>query len=73
MSCAAWNGNSHFQNDDQNFLGTFMITGTMTDWQGTYRLVDESGRIAMKGNYIYYPHGNKQPRDIRRVVKTFYL
>ena len=73
MSCAAWTGTSQFQNDGQNFLGTFVIIGTMTDWEGTYRLVEERGRIAMIGDYIYYPHGKKQQDTIKRVVKTFYL
>ena len=74
MSCAAWNGTSHFQNDGQNFMGTFIIIGTMTDWEGTYHLVDEGGRIAMKGDYIYYPHLQKRPPEtIKRVFKTFYL
>jgi hypothetical protein len=33
MSCAAWNGTSQFRNNGKKFLGTFMITGTMTDWE----------------------------------------
>ena len=73
MSCAAWTGTSQFQNDGQNFLGTFVIIGTMTDWEGTYRLVEEEGRIAMIADYIYYPHGQKQPDNVKRLVKTFYL
>jgi hypothetical protein len=71
MSCAAWTGTSQFKNDGKNFLGTFTINGTMTYWQGTYRLVDEGGQIAMIGNYILYPNG--QPQKIKRVEKTFYL
>ena len=71
MSCAAWSGTSQFKNDGKNFLGTFIINGPMTYWQGTYRLVDEEGQIAMIGNYFYYPNG--QPQKIKRVVKTFYL
>jgi hypothetical protein len=44
MSCAAWNGTSQFQNDGQNFLGSFVIIGPLTDWEGTYRLVNEEGQ-----------------------------
>jgi len=71
MSCAAWTGTSKFQNDGKNFMGSFIINGPVTYWQGTYHLVDEEGRIALIGDYIYYPNG--QPQKTKRVVKTFYL
>jgi hypothetical protein len=73
MSCAAWNGTSQFKNNGQNFVGTFVIIGPMTDWKGTYRLVNQEDQIAMIADYIYYPHGQKRPDNTRRVVDTFYL
>ena len=71
MTCAAWNGTSHFQNDLKHFNGTFTITGTMTDWQGTYRIVDENGRMVLVGEYIYYPVDN--PALAKKVEKSFYI
>ncbi len=71
MTCAAWNGTSHFQNNLTNFTGNFTITGTMTDWQGTYQIVDENGRMVLVGDYTYYPVDN--PANVKRVQKSFYI
>lgn len=71
LTCAAWNGTSHFQNDLKHFNGTFTITGTMTDWHGSYRIVDENGRMVLVGEYIYYPVDN--PALAKKVEKSFYI
>lgn len=73
MTCAAWNGTSYFQNDRTNFTGTFVITGTMTDWEGTYQIVDENGRMVLVGDYIYYPHGQPNSPKLKKVQKSFYI
>ena len=73
MTCGAWNGTTHFQNDLTNFTGSFSITGTMTDWEGTYQIVDENGRMVLVGDYIYYPHGQPDSPKLKRVQKSFYI
>ena len=55
------------------FVEFFRDIEASTDWEGTYGLVDEEGRIAMIADYIYYPHGQKRPDNVKRLVKTFYL
>lgn len=73
MTCAAWNGTSHFQNNRTDFTGSFVITGTMTDWEGTYHIVDENGRMVLVGDYIYYPHGQPNSPKLKKVEKSFYI
>lgn len=73
MTCAAWTGKSHFQNDGKKFNGTFKIIGTMTDWEGNYTLKPDSNRIILIGDYIYYPHNDKNTENIKIVHKVYYL
>lgn len=73
MACAAWTGYGNFTNTGQNFLGIFKISGVKTDWEGTFNLVPENDQIALKTEYILYPHGNKAPDSIKEVKKTYYL
>ncbi|MEG3223986.1 MAG: hypothetical protein BME94_00305 [Methanobacteriales archaeon Met13] len=73
MTCAAWNGTTSFHNSISNFTGSFTITGTMTDWEGTYQIQNQQGHMVLIGDYIYYPHGNKQASTINRVQKSFYI
>ena len=73
MACAAWTGYGNFTNNGQNFLGNFKIKGVMTDWEGTFNLVPENNKIALKADYIWYPHANKSNGSIRKVKKTYYM
>ena len=73
MACAAWTGYGNFTNNGQNFLGIFKISGVKTDWEGTFNLVPENDQIALKTEYILYPHGDKAPDSIKEVKKTYYL
>jgi hypothetical protein len=73
MTCAAWNGTTHFQNNLTDFTGSFNITGTMTDWEGTYQILEENGRMILIGDYIYYPHGQPNSPKLKRVQKSFYI
>ncbi len=73
MVCAAWTGYGNFTNTGQNFLGNFKISGLMTDWEGTFNLVPEDMHMALKTDYILYPHGNKTSENIKEVKKTYYM
>ncbi len=73
MTCGAWNGTIHFQNNLTDFTGTFTITGTMTDWEGSYQILDEKGRMVLVGKYIYYPHAQPDSPKLKRVEKSFYI
>ena len=73
MACAAWTGQGNFTNNGQNFLGNFKIDGVKTDWEGTFNLVPENNRIALKTDYILYHHANKNDGSIRAVKKTYYI
>ena len=73
MTCAAWTGYGNFTNDGQNFIGNFKINGIKTDWEGTFKLVPENNRIALKADYIWYHHVNKNDGSIRKVIKTYYM
>jgi hypothetical protein len=73
MACAAWTGYGNFRNDGQNFLGHFKIDGQMTDWEGTFNMVQEDNRIALKSDYIWYPHDNKTSENVKEVHKTYYM
>ena len=73
MECAAWTGYGNFTNTGHNFLGNFKIDGVMTDWEGTFNLVQENNQIALKSDYISYPHDNKTPENIKKVKKTYYM
>ena len=71
MTCAAWTGTSLFQNDGQNFNGTFIIDGVVTDWRGNYTLTQDQNRIVLTADYIYYP--KDQPDSYKTVQKVYYL
>ena len=73
MTCAAWNGTSQFQNDGEQFNGTFIITGVYTDWQGNYTLTrdTEQNRIVLTADYIYYTKKNHD--DPKNVHSEYYL
>jgi len=58
MTCAAWTGTSHFQNDGENFNGTFFINGVMTDWEGNYTLTQNRSRIVITADYFYWIQEN---------------
>lgn len=69
MTCAAWTGTSHFQNDGKNFNGTFKIDGIYTDWKGNYTLTQENNRIVLDAVYMYYP---KQESGSDRLIHNVY-
>jgi len=71
MTCAAWTGTSKFQNDGENFNGTFFIDGVYTDWDGNYTLTMEEGRIVITADYIYYP--KDKPKEADDVHSVYYL
>ncbi len=71
LSCAAWTGQTFFQNDGKTFNGTFTIDGQFTDWEGTYNLKREGFRILGVSDFIYYP--NNQKTAGKNVQKTYYL
>jgi hypothetical protein len=72
MTCAAWNGVSNFQNDGQNFNGTFFINGVMTDWKGNYTLaLNSEGRLTITSDYIYYP--KNKPNAAIPLHSVYYL
>lgn len=48
-----------------------MVPGGINDWQGSYRIVNENGRMVLVGDYIYYPVNN--PTYVKRVQKSFYI
>jgi len=73
MACAAWTGYGNFTTNGQNFLGNFKINGIKTDWEGTFNLVPENNRMALKADYIWYHHANKNDGSIRVVKKTYYM
>ena len=73
MACAAWTGYGNFTNNGQNFLGNFKIKGVMTDWEGIFNLAPENNKIALKADYIWYPHANKSEGSIKKVKKTYYM
>lgn len=71
MTCAAWTGTSHFQNDGKNFNGTFSINGVLTDWKGNYTLTQNQTRIVLTADYVYYP--KDQPESAKNVHSVYYL
>jgi hypothetical protein len=73
MACASWTGYGNFTSNGQNFLGNFKINGVKTDWEGTFSLIPENNRMALKADYIWYHHANKNDGSIRTVKKTYYM
>jgi len=71
LTCAAWTGNTTFQNDGKTFTGNFTIDGVMTDWEGNYTLKRDNLRILGVSDFIYYP--NKQRSAAKNVQKSYYL
>lgn len=71
MSCAAWTGYGNFSNDGQNFTGNFKINGPLTYWEGTFNLKQDSNRIRLQMNYIYYP--NNAPQKVKQVQDIIYM
>ena len=73
MSCAAWTGYGNFTNNGTSFPGAFKIDGPDTDFEGTFQLIQENNRIAIKSDYICYPHAQKSPENIKHVNQTYYV
>ncbi len=73
MSCAAWTGYGNFSNNGTDFPGNFKIDGPATDWEGTFKFVQQGNKIAILTNYIWYPHGQKENETIQYVNKTYYM
>jgi hypothetical protein len=71
MSCAVWTGTGNFTNDGQNFLGNFKIDGPMTDWKGTFNVKEDSNRIKLQMDYVYYP--NKDPQKAKNIQEIIYM
>lgn len=71
MTCAAWTGTSNFQNDGENFNGTFFINGVVTDWKGNYTLTQNQTRIVVTADYVYYPKDH--PESAKDVHSVYYL
>lgn len=72
MTCAAWTGVSNFQNDGQNFNGTFFISGIYTDWTGGYTVtMSPDGRLAITADYVYYP--KNKPDNSKPLHSVYYL
>ncbi|MGB9980663.1 hypothetical protein [Methanobacterium sp.] len=70
MTCAAWTGYGNFTNTGQNFLGNFKINGPISNWEGKFNLIPENNQIALKSDYIWYPHNTL---NIKEVKKTYYM
>ena len=73
MNCAAWTGYGNFSNDGQNFPGKFKINGPMTDWEGTFHVIQANNRIILKADYIMYPNNNRNYNNVVKVNKTYYM
>ena len=70
MKCAAWTGSSNFTNNGTDFIGYFKINGAKTDFQGTYKFVQDGNRIAVQTNYIYWFVGETNTSQVNR---TYYM
>ena len=70
MKCAAWTGFSNFTNNGTDFIGYFKINGVDTNFQGTYKFVQEGNRIAVQTNYVYWFVGET---NTSQVNKTYYM
>jgi hypothetical protein len=75
MTCAAWNGTTQFQNNGQNFTGTFNITGNMTDWEGKFQLTNQGFRIALTSDFTrqYHPDVEAPDHLKHQITKTVYI
>ncbi len=71
MTCAAWTGTSQFENDGENFNGTFFINGVVTDWEGNYTLTQNESRIVITADYFYW--SKKTPENKKSVHSVYYL
>lgn len=70
MKCAAWTGSSNFTNNGTDFIGSFKINGVDTNFQGTYKFVQDGSRIAVQTNYVYWFVGET---NTSQVNKTYYM
>lgn len=59
MSCAAWTGTGAFSSESGKVNGTFNLDGAMTDWDGTFKIMNQNNRFVLRMDYIYYPNGQK--------------
>jgi hypothetical protein len=59
MTCAAWTGTGTFSSESEKLNGTFKIDGAMTDWEGTFKIMNQNNRLVLRMDYIYYPIGQK--------------
>ncbi|MCZ3364280.1 MULTISPECIES: hypothetical protein [Methanobacterium] len=71
MSCAAWTGNGSFLNNGQNFTGNFKIRGVFSYWNGTFDVKEDSNRIKLQMNYVWYPNNN--PQKAKNVQEIIYM
>jgi len=70
MTCAAWTGKGAFSSENGTIPGTFKIDGPMTDWEGTFNLINRD-RIILTMDYIYYPNGQKN--KAKKLNDTIYM
>lgn len=70
MKCAAWTGYSNFTNNGTDFNGYFKINGAVTDFEGTYKFIQEGNRIAVVSSYLWW---NVNSTNKTRINKTYYL
>ncbi|OEC86799.1 hypothetical protein A9507_09525 [Methanobacterium sp. A39] len=59
MSCAAWTGISAFSSENGKINGTFKLDGAITDWDGTFKIMNENNRLLLRMDYVHYPNGQK--------------
>lgn len=70
MKCAAWTGSSNFTNNGTDFIGYFKINGVDTNFQGTYKFVQDGSRIAVQTDYVYWFVGETNTSQVNR---TYYM
>ncbi len=70
MKCAAWTGYSNFTNNGTDFLGYFKINGVDTNFEGTYRFVQDGSHIAVVSSYYWW---NVNSTNKSQINKTYYM
>ncbi len=59
MTCAAWTGTGTFSSESGKVNGTFKINGAITEWNGTFNIINENSRFVLRMDYVHYPKGQK--------------
>ncbi len=59
MKCAAWTGTGIFSSESGKVNGTFKIDGAMTDWIGTFKIMNQNNRLILRIDYVHYPNDQK--------------